>query len=45
MKKFENYNIALKNLEEIFDYNEPYGNVVLTGWECLRGRQDLPDRF
>ena len=31
MKKFENYSIALKNLEEIFDYNEPYGNVVLTG--------------
>lgn len=31
MKKFENYRVALKNLEEIFDYNEPYGNVILTG--------------
>lgn len=31
MKKFENYCAALKNLEEIFDYDEPYGNVILTG--------------
>ena len=31
MKKFENYSVALKNLEEIFAYHEPYGNVVLTG--------------
>ena len=31
MKKFENFSVALKNLEEIFDCNEPYGNVVLTG--------------
>ena len=31
MKKFDNYKVALKNLEEIFDYNEPYGNVILTG--------------
>ena len=31
MKKFENYCAALKNLEEIFNYDEPYGNVILTG--------------
>lgn len=31
MRKFENYCSALKNLEEIFDYEEPYGNVILTG--------------
>lgn len=31
MKKYENYCAALENLKEIFDYEEPYGNVVLTG--------------
>lgn len=31
MKKFENFSASLKNLEEIFDYEEPYSNVVLTG--------------
>lgn len=31
MKKFDNFCAALKNLEEIFNYEEPYGNVVLTG--------------
>lgn len=31
MKKFENYCMALDNLREIFDYEEPYSNVVLTG--------------
>ena len=31
MKKFENYCRALENLKEIFEYEEPYGNVVLTG--------------
>lgn len=31
MKKFENYCTSLANLKEIFDYEEPYSNVVLTG--------------
>lgn len=31
MKKFENYCAALENLKEIYDYEPPYGNVVLTG--------------
>ena len=31
MKKFENFKNCLKNLKEIYDYEEPYGNVELTG--------------
>lgn len=31
MKKFENFCNALENLQEIYDYEEPYGNVILTG--------------
>ena len=31
MKKFENFCAALKNMKEIFAYDEPYGTVVLTG--------------
>ena len=31
MKKFENFQAALKNLKDIFSYQEPYGNVVITG--------------
>lgn len=31
MKKYENFCNALTNLQEIFDYEEPYGNVELTG--------------
>ena len=31
MKKFENFCKALQNLKEINDYQEPYGNVILTG--------------
>ncbi|EET59192.1 nucleotidyltransferase substrate-binding family protein [Marvinbryantia formatexigens DSM 14469] len=31
MKKFENFCNAYKNLKDIFDYTEPYGNVELTG--------------
>ncbi|MCH5250905.1 MAG: nucleotidyltransferase substrate binding protein [Lachnospiraceae bacterium] len=31
MKKFENYCKALTNLKDIFDYEEPYGNVIITG--------------
>lgn len=31
MKKFENYCSALENLQEIYNYEEPYGTVELTG--------------
>ena len=31
MKKYENFCLALANLKEIYNYNEPYNNVVLTG--------------
>ena len=35
MKKHENFCNALKNLEDIYKYNEPYDNVVLTGLVAL----------
>lgn len=31
MKKYENFCNALANLKDIYDYEEPYGNVELTG--------------
>lgn len=31
MKKFENFCNAFHNLKDIYEYEEPYGNVVLTG--------------
>ena len=31
MKKIENFQAALKNLKDIYSYQEPYGNVVITG--------------
>lgn len=31
MKKYENFKAALRNLEDIYSYQEPYGNVVITG--------------
>ena len=31
MKKYENFVMALNNLKDIFAYEEPYSNVVLTG--------------
>lgn len=31
MKKYENFCLALANLKEIYNYREPYDNVVLTG--------------
>ena len=31
MKKFENFCRALENLREIYNYDEPYNTVVLTG--------------
>ncbi|MDO4168777.1 MAG: HI0074 family nucleotidyltransferase substrate-binding subunit [Lachnospiraceae bacterium] len=35
MKKFDNFCAALKNLEDIYHYEEPYNNVVLTGLVAL----------
>ena len=31
MKKFENFKAALVNLNDIFSYKEPYGNVEIDG--------------
>ncbi len=31
MKKYENFCNALKNLQDIYKYEEPYDNVILTG--------------
>lgn len=31
MKKYDNFCNALSNLKDIYDYEEPYGNVELTG--------------
>ena len=31
MKKFENFKAALVNLNDIFSYKEPYGNVEIVG--------------
>jgi len=31
MRKFENFVSTFKNLEDIYRYEEPYGNVELTG--------------
>lgn len=35
MKKFDNFCRALDNLKDIFEYEEPYNNVVLTGLVAL----------
>lgn len=37
MKKYDNFCSALENLKDIFDYEEPYNNVVLTGLVALYG--------
>lgn len=37
MKKYENFCAALNNLKDIFDYPEPYDNVVMTGLVGLYG--------
>lgn len=31
MKKYENFCAALNNLNDIYRYNEPYNNVIITG--------------
>lgn len=35
MKKYENFVSALSNLEDVYKYDEPYENVVLTGLVAL----------
>ena len=35
MKKYDNFKAALKNLKDIYRYDEPYDNVVLTGLVAL----------
>ncbi len=37
MKKFDNFCRAFKNLNDIYRYEEPYDNVVLTGLASLYG--------
>lgn len=37
MKKYENFCAAFENLKEIYNYDEPYNTVVLTGLVgCMR---------
>ena len=31
MRKYDNFCLALQNLKDIYKYEEPYDNVVLTG--------------
>ena len=31
MRKYENFCNALSNMEDIYNYEEPYDNVVITG--------------
>lgn len=35
MKKYDNFCAALNNLKDIYNYDEPYNNVVLTGLAAL----------
>ena len=35
MKKYENFCSSLGNMKDIYNYKEPYDNVVLTGLEGL----------
>ena len=35
MKKFDNFCSSLDNLKDIYNYEEPYENVVLTGLVAL----------
>ena len=37
MRKFDNFCAALNNLKDIYNYNEPYENVILTGLVALFG--------
>ena len=35
MKKYENFCKALENLQDIYQYDEPYNNVILSGLVAL----------
>ena len=35
MKKYDNFISALNNLKDVYNYSEPYENVVLTGMVAL----------
>ena len=35
MRKYDNFCAALRNLSDIYEYEEPYNNVVLTGVVAL----------
>ena len=35
MKKYENFLNVFNNLKDIYNYDEPYGNVEMTGLVCL----------
>ena len=35
MKKYENFCRALENLKDIYQYDEPYNNVILSGLVAL----------
>lgn len=35
MKKYENFCRALENLQDIYQYDEPYNNVILSGLVAL----------
>ena len=35
MKKYDNFCAAFRNLKDVFSYEEPYNNVVLTGLVAL----------
>lgn len=35
MKKFDNFCLALNNLKDVYKYQEPYENVILTGLVAL----------
>ena len=37
MKKYENFLSAFHNLKDVYDYEEPYGNVELTGLVGMYG--------
>lgn len=37
MKKYDNFCVALQNLHDIYDYEEPYNTVVLNGMVALYG--------
>ncbi len=41
MKKYDNFCNALANLNDIYKYEEPYDNVILTGLVGLKNEVDI----